>query len=257
MTTPPNAAALLAARGVSVRYGGVQAVRGVDLDLAAGEVTGIIGPNGAGKSTFLAALSGQVRPQEGRVELAGRDVTRLAPYRRARLGLARTFQSTSEFEGLTVFENLVVAGLGQEGSSLWHSLVHSTGAQARTRQTWDRAWEVLERFEMAHAANLLGSELSGGQRRLLEVMRCLMRRPRMILLDEPMVGVASHLVARLVEQLRSIAREGIGLVVIEHALEVVGELCDRVVVMASGEVIADGAYNEVVADRNVRLAYLT
>lgn len=247
---------VLAARGVSVRYGGVQAVHGVDLEFHAGEVTGIIGPNGAGKSTFLAALSGQLQPFEGRVEFAGRDVTRLAPFRRARLGLARTFQTTSEFAGLTVFENLVVAGLGERGSSLWHSLVRSRSAQAATRQTWARAWEVLERFEMAHAANLLGSELSGGQRRLLEVMRCLMREPKMILLDEPMVGVATHLVARLVEQLRSIADDGIGLVIIEHALEVVGELCDRVVVLASGEVIADGAYGDVVSDRAVRLAYL-
>ena len=241
---------------VSVSFGGVQAVRDVSVGFSSGEITGVIGPNGAGKSTLVAALAGEVAPSHGRIYLGGREVTRAPPYVRARLGLARTFQSTSEFSGLTVFENLLVAGMGSRGGSFWRGLLRGAGGEAE-RKASQRAWQVLERFDMVPFANSYGRELSGGQRRLVEVMRCLMQDPRVILLDEPMVGVAGHLVERLLEELRRIAAEGVGLIVVEHTLEVVQRLCDRVVVMALGEVIADGSYEEVVHDRAVQTAYLS
>lgn len=254
---PDDRRAVLATQDLAVSFGGVQAVTDVSLAFEPGKITGVIGPNGAGKSSLLAALSGEIRPTRGRVRLLGRDVTRRPAFVRARHGLARTFQTTSEFSGLTVFENLLVAGMGDVGGHLWRSMARGPWRHEAESRAVQRTWEVLERFEMAPVADSYGHELSGGQRRLVEVMRCLMQDPKVILLDEPMVGVASHLVQRLVTELRGIAADGVGLVVVEHALEVVGRLCDRVVVMAFGRVIADGGYEEVIRDHEVRRAYIS
>lgn len=248
--------ALLETRDVVVTYGGVRAVDGMSLQVRAGEAVGLIGPNGAGKSSFLATLGGQQRVSSGHIALDGEDVTGLPAHRRARLGIVRTFQMTSEFGGMTTFENLLTAGVGVEGASLANVVLH----RRRQREIEDRArarvWEVLERFEATHIADLYGRELSGGQRRLVEIMRCLMRSPKVLLLDEPMVGVAPHLVQRLVGDLKSLRDEGIALVIVEHALEVVQELCDHVNVMGLGKLIAAGTYDEVVRDAAVQAAYL-
>lgn len=217
---------------------------------------GLIGPNGAGKSSALAALGGQVKAESGTIRLCGRRVDRLPPYRRARLGITRTFQATSEFEGMTVFENLQTAGHGAEGAALGNVVLRPRRNREGAESVKHRAWEILDRFEMAPVADLYGRELSGGQRRLVEIMRCLMQRPKVLLLDEPMVGVAPHLVDKLVGDLLSIRADGIALLIVEHALEVVRDLCDRVVVMAQGKVIYEGLYDDVVADSTVREAYL-
>lgn len=252
-----GAAPALEVRDVVVRYGGVAAVNRVSFDLSPGQILGLIGPNGAGKSSLLAAIGGQQRAQGGSIVLGGRDVTGTAPYTRAHHGIVRTFQTTSEFEAMTVFENLLVAGRGAAGASLWRVTTRWRTNREEERQVATKAWQVLERFEMADLADAYGRELSGGQRRLVEIMRCLMRDPSVLLLDEPMVGVAPHLVAKLVRDLRSVAAEGIGLVIVEHALEVIEQLCDVVVVMALGEVIAQGSYETVVQDEGVRRAYLS
>lgn len=247
---------LLTAHDVVVAYGGVRAVNGISLELGAGRSVGLIGPNGAGKSSFLAALGGQVRLTQGSIALDGEEIGGLPAYRRARRGITRTFQMTSEFAKMTVFENLATAGLGAEGASLRNVVVRRRATRAAEREVSARAWAVLDRFEMAHVADLYGAELSGGQRRLVEIMRCLMREPKVLLLDEPMVGVAPHLVERLIADLRSIRDEGIALVIVEHALEVVQEVCERVVVMALGRPIASGSFDEVVADPEVQAAYV-
>jgi ABC-type branched-subunit amino acid transport system ATPase component len=246
----------LSARGVVVSYGGVRAVDGLSLDAFAGEALGLIGPNGAGKSSFLAALGGQARIREGSIWLAGEDVSRLPAYGRARRGVVRTFQMTSEFSGMTTFENLLTAGHGAEGAALASIVAHPRRSRQRDHAVADRAWEILKRFELVGIADSYGSELSGGQRRLVEIMRCLMRSPKVLLLDEPMVGVAPHLVDKIMIDLKSIRDDGIALIIVEHALEVVSELCDRVVVMALGRSIAAGTYAEVVKDREVQAAYL-
>jgi branched-chain amino acid transport system ATP-binding protein len=240
---------------VAVRFGGVVAVGGVSIEAHPGKVLGLIGPNGAGKSSLLGAVGGQLKTASGHIRFLGRDVTKLAPYRRARLGITRTFQSTSEFEGMTVFENLVTSARGSRGASLMQTTWGWRQGKKEEAEACEHAWEVLDRFEMADTANAYGRELSGGQRRLVEIMRCLMRRPSLLLLDEPMVGVAPHLVERLVSDLRSIAADGIALILVEHALEVVRDTCDRVVVMAQGKVIAEGSYNSVVSNEAVRDAY--
>jgi branched-chain amino acid transport system ATP-binding protein len=246
----------LSARSVVVRYGGVTAVNEVSLDVYGGEAVGIIGPNGAGKSSFLAALGGQVRIRQGSIWLAGEDVSRLPPYARARRGIVRTFQMTSEFSGMTTMENLVTAGHGAAGAALGSLLMHPHRVSESDRVMNRRAFDLLERFGLTSIANAYGRELSSGQRRLVEIMRCLMRAPTVLLLDEPMVGVAPYLVDKLLSDLRSVRDDGIALIVVEHALDVVRELCDRVVVMALGSAIASGSYEHVVTDREVQAAYL-
>ncbi len=247
---------VLAAKDVVVRYGGVIAVDGLSLDVRAGEAVGLIGPNGAGKSTALGALGGQVKTVSGSITLAGREVHKLSSYRRARLGLVRTFQSTSEFGDMTTFENLVTAGNGYSGARLTRVVFHRKASLAADRAIADRAWEMLERFDMAEKANTYARELSGGQRRLVEIMRCLMSTPKVLLLDEPMVGVAPHLVENLVNDLIAIRDEGIAIVIVEHALEVVKALSNRVVVMSFGSKIAEGSYEEIVRNEDVQAAYL-
>ncbi len=247
---------VLSARDVVVRYGGVAAVDGVSFDVKAGEAVGLIGPNGAGKSTMLASLGGQAKAAGGSILLDGRDVTKLSAYRRARLGLLRTFQSTSEFGDMTTFENLVTAGNGFKGASLTSVVFHRKENSGSDREIAGRAWEMLERFDMTHVANAYAKELSGGQRRLVEIMRCLMTSPKLLLLDEPMVGVAPHLVEKLVGDLCAIRDEGISIIIVEHALEVVRALSNRVVVMSFGKKIADAPYDEIVNNREVQDAYL-
>jgi ABC-type branched-subunit amino acid transport system ATPase component len=251
---------VLDVRNVSVRFGGVEAVRQVSFQLSACEVIGLIGPNGAGKSSLLGALGGQFAPASGRVLLCGQDVTSLPPYRRARLGLVRTFQHTSTFNGLTVFENLLVSAMSGPrfpGSRLRDALPGGQAARARHAAAAEAVWERLREFDMAAKADSYGSELSGGQRRLVEIMRCLMQSPRVLLLDEPMVGVAPHLVARISDDCARIRDSGVGVVIVEHALEVIQAVCDRVVVMASGEVVAQASYAEAMSSGAVREAYFT
>jgi branched-chain amino acid transport system ATP-binding protein len=257
--TQDLAGPVLDVQNVSVRFGGVEAVREVSFQLSGGEVIGLIGPNGAGKSSLLGALGGQFPLTSGRVLLRGQDVTSMQPYRRARMGLVRTFQHTSTFNGLTVFENLLVSAMSGPfaGSRLRDSLAGGRVARERQAAAAEAVWDRLREFDMAGMADSYGSELSGGQRRLVEIMRCLMQSPRVLLLDEPMVGVAPHLVARISDDCARIRDSGVGIVIVEHALEVVQAVCDRVVVMASGQVVAQASYGEAMSSGAVREAYFT
>ena len=245
---------VLDVRGVTVRFGGVEAVRDVSLRLPAGEIVGLIGPNGAGKSSLLGALGGQLATASGRVLLAGQDVTSLSPHRRARLGLVRTFQHTSTFDGMTVFENLLVAAMSARGSRLRGALA---GSKKRQAEAAEAVWARLREFDLSAMADAYGSELSGGQRRLVEIMRCLMQSPRVLLLDEPMVGVAPHLVERICADCVRIRDSGVSIIIVEHALDVVQAICDRVVVMASGEVVTQASYADAMSSGAVREAYFT
>jgi ABC-type branched-subunit amino acid transport system ATPase component len=252
---PRDPTAILDVRGVSVRFGGVEAVRSASLQLREKEVVGLIGPNGAGKSSLLGALGGQLATTAGQVWLGGHDITAAPPYRRARLGLARTFQHTSAFDGLTVYENLLVSALKAQGSGLWGSLAGGPSRRERLAAAAEETWSRLDEFEMADIADRRGAELSGGQRRLVEIMRCLMQAPRVILLDEPMVGVAPHLVERIQEECARMRESGVSVIIVEHALEVVQAVCDRVVVMAMGRIIAQATYAEAMSSDAVRDAY--
>jgi len=149
----------------------------------------------------------------------------------------------------------LVAGLGQRGASLWECTVHPSRQAESTQQACQRAWELLDRFELRALQDTYSRELSGGQRRLVEVMRCLMRDPRLMLLDEPTVGVAPALSEQLMREYKRIRAEGVCIVIVEHILDVVKEICDRVIVMDIGQVIAEGSYDEVMALPEVREAY--
>jgi ABC-type branched-subunit amino acid transport system ATPase component len=247
---------LLDVRDVRVRYGGVEAVAGATVAIEAPQLVGLIGPNGAGKSSLLAAIGGQAQAVAGRVRLDGHDVTKLPSHRRARLGIVRTFQTASVFDGLTVFENLLVAGAGDKHSTFRRALTGDRRERARMAAVRAQAEDVLGEFDLWPIADHYGRELSGGQRRLVEIARCLMRSPKLLLLDEPMVGVAPHLVLRISEHCRQICERGVAILIVEHSLEVVRAVCDRVLVMANGRVIDDGSYDAVVSSGSVKEAYL-
>lgn len=245
-----------AVEDASVVFGGVTALKGVSLALERGEIRGLIGPNGAGKSSVLNAISGDVRPAAGSIRLAGRVVTKLPAHRRARLGMARTSQTARVFEGLTVFEGLVTFVRGADGASLTRTLLHR-GQRLEEEQAEELVWGLLDRHGFAHIADLYGRELSGGQRRFVDLAMALIRSPQLLLLDEPMVGVASAILPGLMSALREAAQNSVGVLMVEHALDLVAELCDRVVVMAAGNIIVSGTYEEIAANAEVRRAYLS
>jgi branched-chain amino acid transport system permease protein len=242
--------------GVSREFGGVRAVDDVSFSVRAGTLTGLIGPNGAGKSTLLAMVAGTLPVSSGTVIYRGQDVTRLAAFRRARLGLVRTFQLASEFKRLTVMENLLSAVPGNRGDSFRGAVLGKRYWGADERAAIARAEGMLERFGLEAFANQYAGDLSGGQRRLVEIMRALMAEPGMLLLDEPMAGVHPNLARRIGDQLVALCAEGMTILMVEHELAIMDEFCDPVVVMAEGSVLAEGTMAQLRARSEVVEAYL-
>jgi branched-chain amino acid transport system permease protein len=251
-----SAEVVLEAVGVSRDFGGVHAVHEVSFSVKRGTLTGLIGPNGAGKSTLLAMLAGTLPVSSGQVLYRGADVTSVAAFRRARMGLVRTFQLASEFKRLTVMENLVSSVQGNRGDSF-------LGAMAG-RRYWGRdedaavarASALLDRFGLSDYANNYAGDLSGGQRRLVEIMRALMAEPAMLLLDEPMAGVHPNLARRIGNELVALCAEGMTILMVEHELAIMDEFCDPVVVMAEGAVLAEGPMAQLRGRQEVVEAYL-
>ncbi len=251
-----SGAVVLEAVGVSREFGGVRAVDDVSFVVRERTLTGLIGPNGAGKSTLLAMLAGTLAVSSGTVIYRGRDVTGLAAFRRARLGLVRTFQLASEFKRLTVMENLLTAVPANRGDSLRGALLGKRYWRADESAAIARAEALLERFGLAGLANEYAGDLSGGQRRLVEIMRALMAEPGMLLLDEPMAGVHPNLARRIGQQLVELCQEGMTILMVEHELAIMDEFCDPVVVMADGAVLAEGTMEQLRARTEVVEAYL-
>jgi neutral amino acid transport system ATP-binding protein len=241
VSADPNAAPpLLAALEIHRHFEGLRAVDGVSIDVQARRITGLIGPNGAGKSTFLAVLAGTLPASAGSIVFDGEDITSLPPYQRARRGLVRTFQLPSEFARLTVLENLLVAAPGNRGDSLLGALRGRRYWIEDERRLVERARGLLGRFGMSAKESDYAGMLSGGQKRLVEIMRALMLEPRLLLLDEPMAGVHPAIVGEIATYLETLRDEGITILMVEHELHVVDRLCDPVVVMAQGRVIGRG-----------------
>jgi len=247
---------VLEAVGVSREFGGVRAVNDVSFVVRQGTLTGLIGPNGAGKSTLLAMLAGTLPVSSGRVLYLGDDVTAVPAFRRARLGLVRTFQLASEFKRLTVMENLVSSVPRNRGDSFFGAMAGRRYWGADERAAVARASALLERFGLADHANDYAGDLSGGQRRLVEIMRALMAQPRMLLLDEPMAGVHPRLARRIGNELVALCAEGMTILMVEHELAIMDEFCDPVVVMAEGSVLAEGTMQQLRGRREVVEAYL-
>jgi ABC-type branched-subunit amino acid transport system ATPase component len=248
---------LLVVTDLKRSFGGVHAVDGVSFQVQRGSITGLIGPNGAGKSTALGAIAGALRANAGSIEFDGEAITRLPPMKRARRGLIRTFQTSSEFERLTVLENLLVGDMHHPGETLLGAVIRGGRSwRSHERALVSRARELLERFEMADKEDEWAGNLSGGQKRLLEIMRGLMAEPKLLLLDEPMAGVNPTLTRRIEQHLQQLNQEGLTMLMVEHELGVVERLCGQVIVMAQGKVISEGTMESLRREQEVLDAYL-
>jgi ABC-type branched-subunit amino acid transport system ATPase component len=242
---------LLEVREVAHAFGGVRAVDGATFNVEEGSITGLIGPNGAGTSTLFNCISGFVRAQAGTVALDGRPIGRLSPHRIARAGLVRTFQTPRALTRMTVLENVLLATPRHPGEHLGRR------GGKREREAQKRADELLALVGLDSHTNALAGTLSGGQRKLLDLIRALMAAPRLLLLDEPMAGVSPTLRVQLLQHIRELRdRDGITLLIVEHDLDFVMGASDRIVVMNDGRVIADGTPEEVRGDERVVDAYL-
>jgi ABC-type branched-subunit amino acid transport system ATPase component len=248
---------ILEVRNLTRSFGGVRAVAGMSLGLSRGKITGLIGPNGAGKSTTLGMIAGAIKPTSGMVLLDGADVTGLPSYKIARRGVGRTFQVSSEFPSMTVLENMLTAVQPQRGDSLGQALLGRWYWRKSVAALLERATGLLGQFDMTHMANELAATLSGGQRRLLEIMRVLMADPRILLLDEPMAGVNPSLTRRIETHLLELKGQGLSMLIVEHEMAVIERLCDHVIVMAQGAELAQGTMGAIRADQSVLDAYLT
>ncbi|HEX3834583.1 MAG TPA: ATP-binding cassette domain-containing protein, partial [Solirubrobacteraceae bacterium] len=258
----PNGAAypagdvILQCRGLSRRFDGVEVVGDVSIDFQRGYLTGIIGPNGAGKSTVLAMLAGTLPATSGQILYEGDDVTSMPAYRRARAGLVRTFQLASEFKRLTVIENLLAAIPGQRGETFRGAVLGRRYWGRQEREAVQQAEYQLERFGLHDLADRYAGELSGGQRRLVEIMRALMAEPQVLLLDEPMAGVHPRLAHEIGMQLVRLCGQGTTVIMVEHELSIMDEFCDPVVVLAEGHVLAEGTMAALRKREEVVEAYL-
>lgn len=247
---------MLEVRQVVVEYGGFRAVDGVSLAIEAGSIVGIAGTNGAGKTTLFGVMAGQVAAASGSVAFEGQDITRKPPYRRARAGLARTFQVPREFGRLSVLDNLRAAAPNDANETLLGAWFGRAAAKKADAALAADADEILALVGLQDKRDLPAGALSGGQKKLLELARALMGAPRCILLDEPFAGVNAVLIGQLLEVLRAIHARGIALVVIEHHLQALKALVSRLVVMDQGRVIADGEPAAVLDDERVQAAYM-
>jgi len=247
---------MLSARDVHRHFEGMRAVDGVSLDVPPGKITGLIGPNGAGKSTFMALLAGTLPSTSGTILFEGEDITRMPAYRRARRGLVRTFQLPSEFARLTVLENLLVASPRNRGDSLWGALLGKRYWMEDELKLVDEARGFLKRFGMSAKESDYAGTMSGGQKRLIEIMRALMLHPRCLLLDEPMSGVHPKIVEEIQYYLQTLRGDGLTILMVEHELHLVEQLCDSVFVMAQGKLIGSGTMANLRRQREIVDAYL-
>jgi branched-chain amino acid transport system ATP-binding protein len=248
--------ARLAVRGVRKRFGGLQALDGVTLDVAGGAITGLIGPNGAGKTTLFDVVSGLLAPDAGEITLGSERLDGRPAHAIARRGLARTFQIPRPLARLTVLENLLLCAKDQTGERL-SALVTRRAAIARQEAVLEsRAREILALTELEHLRDAPAETLSGGQKKLLELARALMAEPALILLDEPGAGVNPTLMRSLVAVIRALHARGMTFLLIEHDMDLVAELCDPVIVLAQGRRLVEGPFAEVRRDPRVLEAYL-
>ncbi len=250
-------AALLELRDIVMSFGGFRAVDGVSLSVPQGKILGLIGPNGAGKTTLFNVIAGAYRPTSGQILFADEDITALRPDERFHRGLVRTFQIPHEFARLTVLENLMVVAPQQRGESLWANWLTPAAVRAQEDEVRQKATEVLAFLELTHVMYERAGNLSGGQKKLLELGRTMMTPAKLVLLDEPAAGVNRTLLRKLEEKIQILHREwGYTFILIEHDMEMIEKLCDPVVCMAEGRVLIEGDFATVRHDPRVLEAYL-
>ncbi len=243
---------------LTLAFGGIRALNGVSLRVPRGGITAVIGPNGAGKTSLFNAISGFYRPQAGRVRFDGADITGVPPHRRAELGLARTFQNVALFRGMTVLDNIKLGGhhrlTSGAASAMWY-VGRARREEMRLRESIER--DVIDFLEIDHIRNMPTAALAYGLQKRVELARALAMRPRLLLLDEPIAGMTEEETEDMARFILDIQEErGVTVVLIEHDMGVVMDLCDRVVVLSFGERIAEGTPAEIQANADVVAAYL-
>jgi branched-chain amino acid transport system ATP-binding protein len=248
---------LLVVHDLERHFGGVRAVTGASFGVGRGTIVGLIGPNGAGKSTVLSMIAGALRPSAGSIFFEGREIASTPPHLVARRGIIRTFQTPSEFDRLTTLENLLTAAPNRRGDTVAGALLGKRWWRDQEQQLLEEAIGLMRRFDMLRTANEYAGDLSSGQRRLVELMRALMARPKLLLLDEPFAGVNPTLARRIEGYLSDLSEEGITIIMVEHEMRAIERLCTSIVVMAQGRVISKGTMAEIRTDQEVLDAYLT
>ena len=248
---------MIVVEDVHKHFGGFHAVDGASLEIAEGSITGLIGPNGAGKTTLFNVIAGVLRPTSGRVFMGREDITGLAPHELFHKGLLRTFQIPHEFASMTCRENLMMVPGGQSGETLWNTWTGRKRIADEERALRARADEVLEFLTVEHLADEKAGQISGGQKKLLELGRTMMVDARIVFLDEVGAGVNRTLLNTIGDAiLRLNSERGYTFVVIEHDMDFIGRLCDPVICMAEGKVLAKGTLDEIKANEQVIEAYL-
>ena len=248
---------ILDARNMVKSFGGLRAVDDCSFTVRRGSITGLIGPNGAGKSTAANLITGFIRADSGSILFDGKNLAHLPAHRIARHGLTRTFQITRELERMTVTENMLAAPHHQLGESFWLGLLGLPAVHKQENENLKRALKLLQDFDLYHLRDEYAGNLSGGQRRLLELARVVMTQPKLLLLDEPFAGINPVLAERLSNYIDALCKdEGITFLIIEHNLAMVERLCQTVIVMALGRAIAEGSMAELRQNPAVVDAYL-
>ena len=249
----PNS--ILTADNVRREFGGIVAVDVDHFEVQEGSITALIGPNGAGKTTFFNLLTGFDQPNSGSWRFQGKDMSKVASHRTATLGMVRTFQLTKSLTKLSVIENMRLGATDQKGEKWWNGLFSGVW-KGQEAEITERADELLTRFQMSHMRDEYAGALSGGQRKLLEMARALMTNPTLVMLDEPMAGVNPALKQSLNEHIRGLRDQGMTVLFVEHDMDMVHEISDWVIVMAQGEIIAEGTPATVMGNAQVIQAYL-
>ena len=237
-------------------FGGLKAVDVQSLNLNKNELTSIIGPNGAGKTTFFDLISGFQDSDEGKVYLNKKNITKSQPYSIARLGMIRTFQLTKVFDRMTVLENMMFSASTVNNDSFIKSLIRLPSQKTIEKNIKEKSFEIMKDLNIDHMANSYARELSGGQKKLLELGRSIVNDPDILLLDEPLAGVNPKLAEEILQIILNLSEKGISILMVEHNIEAVMKISERIVVLAEGSLIADGNPNEIRTDRNVIEAYL-
>ena len=237
-------------------FGGIEAVDVQSLNLNRNELTSIIGPNGAGKTTFFDLISGFQDSDEGKVYLNKKNITRSQPYSIARLGMIRTFQLTKVFDRMTVLENMMFSASTVNNDSFLKSLTKLPSQKTTEKKIRDKSFEIMKELNIDHMANSYAREMSGGQKKLLELGRSIINNPSVLLLDEPLAGVNPKLAEEILQIILNLAGKGISILMVEHNIEAVMKISERVIVLAEGKVIADSTPENIRTDEKVIEAYL-
>ena len=247
---------LISVNNLKKSFGGLKAVDVQELSFKEGELTSIIGPNGAGKTTFFDLISGFQNADSGSIFLKDKDISNAQPYKIARMGMVRTFQLTKVFDRMTVMENLLFSGSNIKNDSFLRSFIKLNSQKLYESNLKEKANEVMNDLNIGHMANSYARELSGGQKKLLELARSIINEPEILLLDEPLAGVNPKLAEDILSLITKLSDSGITIVMVEHNIEAVMKISERIVVLAEGSLIADGIPNEIRTDSNVIEAYL-